>query len=536
MSKKNLYIIKVLCNWDNSENLVRNWLCKMAENTDECQTDNIKFVSKTDTKPDYFVIFNKPLYDDEDYDPKKTIVIQLEPWCHNNWQNWGVKHWGVWSKPDPNVFVAVRNHSTYPNLLHWEIDKTLNQLKNEKIDKTSCISTITTSKYFDPGHKTRIDLLLYLESKEFLVDIYGYDNKFNFKGYKGPHAENNKNEGIIPYKYYIHCENNDEYNFITEKIWDSILSECVIFYWGCHNISDYVDPSCYILLHKDDHETNYQIIKKAIEEDEWGKRIDKIRKMKHRLLSNFNIFPIIKHTISGYEDTSIDIWLHACNKNHGLYILQEQLNRIKNTLLYTRLRKIHVCIVGPDYGFPEFIQGDKIMVHHISKECGVSEYASIKYLLRNYLDEKSYVLYLHTKGIKHDKNDKKIRDWREMMEYFLIDKWEECIELLKEYDGVGCDLQEQKNINNIAPTHFSGNFWWAKGEYLLKNKDRLGQQKYKYDSNLQSFVLDEKVDNSTFPSVEFWFATHPEAKLKCIHHSMTNHYLHEYDKTNYIPN
>ena len=54
-----------------------------------------------------------------------------------------------------------------------------------------------------------------LNSKGFRIDIYGYDNKFGFKAYCGAHPENNKNIGMIPYKYYFHCENNYEKNFVT---------------------------------------------------------------------------------------------------------------------------------------------------------------------------------------------------------------------------------------------------------------------------------------------------------------------------------
>ena len=31
---------------------------------------------------------------------------------------------------------------------------------------------------------------------------------------------------------------------LPEKIWDSIMAECVCFYVGCPNIQDWVDPAC----------------------------------------------------------------------------------------------------------------------------------------------------------------------------------------------------------------------------------------------------------------------------------------------------
>jgi hypothetical protein len=532
MTSKDLYKIKVISNWDTSQGLINNWLSKMSLKPELCQTDNIRMVAD-DEDIDYYIIFNKP-YEQCNIIPKKTIVIQLEPWCYNPNQNWGVKTWGFWSKPDPNFFMHVRNHRTYPNLLHWEIVKTMKQLETEKIEKTQSypsLSTVTTSKYFDPGHITRIDLLKYLETKNYDVHIYGYDNKFNFKGYKGPHEIGNKNKCILPYKYYLHAENNDEYNFITEKIWDSILSECVVFYWGCHNISDYINPACYILLDPSDHEKNYQIIKAAIDNDEWTLRIDKIRQEKKRILYNFNIFPIVKNIIMSVENTPIDIWIHACSVEKGMEILNEQLIRIRNSLLYNRCRKIYIGIIGEKFTPLECFNSDKIDVKYLSDKAYESEFITVKYLINNQLDTNSNVLYIHTKGIKHG-NNKKIRDWREMMEYFLIDRYEDCIKELENVDIVGCNLILQTS-NNETPTHFSGNFWWANGKYLDKNKDRLGKQKYHYDCEKSMFVLDEYSDVRNFPAVEFWIASHLEAKLKSMHNSNINHYLQEYNENIY---
>jgi len=51
------------------------------------------------------------------------------------------------------------------------------------------------------------------------------------------------------------------------------------------------------------------------------------------------------------------------------------------------------------------------------------------------------------------------------MEYFLIYKHNDCIELLNEYDTVG--------INYIDKLHYSGNFWWTKGSYFKKLPEQI---------------------------------------------------------------
>lgn len=70
------------------------------------------------------------------------------------------------------------------------------------------------------------------------------------------------------------------------------------------------------------------------------------------------------------------------------------------------------------------------------------------------------LLYFHTKGIT--RWSPTIQDWRELMEYFCIDRWQDAMAKLDEgYDAVGC------NRNLVGPEwpdswHFAGNFWWAR--------------------------------------------------------------------------
>ena len=40
-------------------------------------------------------------------------------------------------------------------------------------------------------------------------------------------------------------ENNIEHNYVTEKFWEPILSECLVFYYGCPNLTNvtFINPS-----------------------------------------------------------------------------------------------------------------------------------------------------------------------------------------------------------------------------------------------------------------------------------------------------
>ena len=115
-----------------------------------------------------------------------------------------------------------------------------------------------------------------------------------------------KSNGIREYKYYFMIENNFEKNYITEKLWEPILCETLCFYYGCPNVTDYIDPCAFVLLDIHDFEKSYQIIKQAIEEDWWSQRIEIIKKEKAKILNELAFFPTIDKIISNNNGNNND--------------------------------------------------------------------------------------------------------------------------------------------------------------------------------------------------------------------------------------
>jgi len=304
--------IKMLCNWCDSRQLCKEW-SNMCEDPVAMRWKNLELV--WDDNADYFVIINSPPPGAR-YDPSRTIVFQMEPWVHDASKGWGVKTWGAWTEPSPAKFMAVRGRKTpgCHNNAFWQLELTLQQLKTMVMDKDEgnegnrkdehgdkCVapmSCVCSSKYFDEGHIARIDFLKFLETKNVKMDIFSQDNPFGFKNYAGavsPYVD--KSVGIAPYKYYFMVENNYETDFITEKLWEPILCECLTFYYGCPNVSDYIDPRAYVQLDMADFEGSYRTIKTAIEEDWWSQRIAIIRQEKQKILNELAFFPTVERII-----------------------------------------------------------------------------------------------------------------------------------------------------------------------------------------------------------------------------------------------
>jgi hypothetical protein len=133
--------------------------------------------------------------------------------------------------------------------------------------------------------------------KDIPLKIFGNVEEMGFENYQGILEPENKAEGIVPYKYYFMVENNYEKDFITEKLWEPILCESLVFYYGCPNVTDYIDSDAFVLLDMNDFEKSYQTIKTAIKEDWWSQRIDKIKQEKDKLLNEMAFFPRLRKVI-----------------------------------------------------------------------------------------------------------------------------------------------------------------------------------------------------------------------------------------------
>jgi hypothetical protein len=253
-----------------------------------------------DTDIDYYVIIIQPPKN-EHYLPEKKIVFQMEPWVVNPAHNWGVKTWGEWAEPDPTRFLAVRGRkSDCHNNAFWQLELTLKQIETlTYAPKLDTVASICSSKYFDEGHIHRIDFLQFLESKgDIALDIFNQDNIHGFANYRGKVSPSiDKSKGIVPYKYYFMAENNYEPNFITEKLWEPILCETLVFYYGCPNANQYIDERAYVQLDMYDFEKSYQTIKQAIAEDWWSQRIDYIRAEKKKILTDLAFFPTVQSIV-----------------------------------------------------------------------------------------------------------------------------------------------------------------------------------------------------------------------------------------------
>jgi GR25 family glycosyltransferase involved in LPS biosynthesis len=267
------YRVRILCNWKSSKDLYKSWYKMIGDLPIQLVTSD----------PDYTVIINQPP-ELTIFNREKTIVMGMEPdtFTSDRWNWYG-------NKKDFLYFLD----ENYMNNCEWWLSHSKKTLLTSTPAKTkdNIISSVVSSQYIYPGHILRIEFLKIAE-KELGMDLFGWDNAHGFNSYRGA-LPSGKEEGLEPYKYTFASENSSRNNYCTEKLFDAILSECLCFYWGCPNIDNFLDKRCCIYLDLTKPQESIQIIKKAIQGNEWEKRLPVIKAMKHRILNTLSFFPRI---------------------------------------------------------------------------------------------------------------------------------------------------------------------------------------------------------------------------------------------------
>ena len=245
---------------------------------------------------------------------------------------------------------------------------------------------------------------------------------------------------------------------------------------------------------------------------------------------NYEDFKTIEYTDSG------DIWdkiackdrikkycfIHSCNmENVGTYRLDYLVDKLNTTKCIEIFDKVYIINIGipVDNSYDE-----KYEVINYSHNIELYENPTINFM--KHFSEKnpnSYMLYIHTKGVRYNPNDNKENDWIDYMLYFLVEQSKLCISILdKNYETVGCnysnDLDKEcfKYTHPFPPPHYNGNFWWANTNYVRTLP-----------------LLSEENQDRNAP--EFWlFKNNPT--LYNLHSSQVSHFSYTYPRNKYCVN
>lgn len=148
-----------------------------------------------------------------------------------------------------------------------------------------------------------------------------------------------------------------------------------------------------------------------------------------------------------------------------------------------------------------------------------------------------YVFYFHNKGMSSYGThiSSALKDWRHYMQYFNIERWEDCVEKLEEgYDCCGVSWIKREDLAGNIPTegkryignHFSGNFWWARCDYIQTLPDPLKVEEYVHIPSLMDSFKNYRY------AFEVWIGDE-RTKYYSFHQANVHHYHENYPREKY---
>lgn len=168
---------------------------------------------------------------------------------------------------------------------------------------------------------------------------------------------------------------------------------------------------------------------------------------------------------------AIYIFYHVfCNGATG-EVVRDQIKNIHFSGIYRVVDAVYYCLAGDTQEkideIAAIFERSGTKFRQLRAAVGDTSYERLTLgAIREIVGPEDVFCYIHTKGIKeyHNKDRNAMNSWRQKMEYFLFSRAPDYLELLRDgkYDTAGCIYRR-----NPKP-HYSGNFWWCRGDYYLR--------------------------------------------------------------------
>ncbi len=154
--------------------------------------------------------------------------------------------------------------------------------------KTKMLSTVCSDKKQKHTlHFRRWGFTQQLKTRIPEIEIFGH----------GVRVINQKADALDDYRYHLAVENDICPHYWTEKLSDAFLGFCLPFYIGAPNAADYFPPESFIPIDIGDIDGAEKIIKTAIANNEYEKRLPHILEARRRVLEEHNLYAMLAREI-----------------------------------------------------------------------------------------------------------------------------------------------------------------------------------------------------------------------------------------------
>ncbi len=165
-------------------------------------------------------------------------------------------------------------------------------IKAPQLEKGKDISTVCSNKrQRHTLHNRRYEFTQKLKTIIPEMEIFGH----------GVREMDDKAEALDGYRYHLAIENYIGKHHWTEKLADVFLGVALPFYSGCTNAADYFPEKSFIPIDIDDVDGTSEIIKKAIRDNEYEKRLPHILEARRMVLEQYNMFAVLDQYIGSQK-------------------------------------------------------------------------------------------------------------------------------------------------------------------------------------------------------------------------------------------
>jgi hypothetical protein len=272
---------------------------------------------------DYWVVFDQ-IHETEmcKCSPYNTIFITGEPEEIVTYPTGFINQFGHVITGHQNIIKNSRVQSkkyAYIQGQSWFVNKTYDELSDiRQLFKPRTLSLITTTKH-EKRYKFALDLKNHFGEH---LDLFGI----------GINPIKDKWDAIAPYRYSVVLENFRNYNYISEKLYDTYLAQAFPFYHGCKNIDDYYPKEAYEEIDINYLDYSIDVIERAINDPEhYINAAPYLNRAKDLTLNKYNVFKIITDYIENNK-------LLADQKKQFVTI-SDKYRLMKNVSIYLKRKR-----------------------------------------------------------------------------------------------------------------------------------------------------------------------------------------------------
>ena len=342
-------------------------------------------------------------------------------------------------------------------------------------------------------------------------------------------------------KEFLKTWNDSAEKYAGKDARDLIIMEQNLEREGYFKNALWHDQTCFTILYENNEnirEHTKIISNRSLNYPEYNKGNFIFHAFAYGLIKNRTLDTIYRekaYVETGKENINLIVYHIYCVGNY-LEVVKQQLERLKTSGVYDWCDKLEITCINTEGNFQDIEELVKDLTKATLNKFTENnfEYQAIKKVWEYSQQYKGKVLYFHTKGVANTYKDaetgeeseqkkKGVRWWKEAMEYFLIDKYEDCIDKLNKYNQCGLTIDRG---------WWWGNFWWSNLSWVCNNPEPVPSTRWSFEAWLNSnrepsyyeyFHLDwspyysilpedlylnrDKYSNSTIEVVEAFYGT-----------------------------